>query len=115
MILIAKQWCANASSPPQESSSFLSCWGTRYSFPSCKNIHRMFLLRQSLIEKKRKNNGYEKVIANDNLTHSNNKTLKRVQGDNNDIILNFFVFYFEKNLAHIFTMTHFKNLARMGV
>ena len=90
MILIAKQWCANASSPPQESSSFL-------------------------IEKKRKNNGYEKVIANDNLTHSNNKTLKRVQGDNNDIILNFFVFYFEKNLAHIFTMTHFKNLARMGV
>ena len=45
---------------PQESSSFLSCWGTRYSFPSCKNIRRMFLLRQSLIEKKRKNNGYEK-------------------------------------------------------
>ena len=28
------------------------CWGTRYSFPSCKNIHRMFLLRQSLIEKR---------------------------------------------------------------
>ena len=27
-------------------------WGTRYSFPSCKNIHRMFLLRQSLIEKR---------------------------------------------------------------
>ena len=101
MILVAKQWCTKASSPPQESSSFLSCWGTRYSFFS--------------IGKKRKNNGYEKVIANDNLTHSNNKTLKRVQGDNNDIILNFFVFYFEKNLAHIFTMTHFKNLARMGV
>ena len=27
-------------------------WGTRYSFPSCKNIHRMFLLRQSLIGKR---------------------------------------------------------------
>ena len=27
-------------------------WGTRYSFASCKSIHRMFLLRQSLIGKR---------------------------------------------------------------
>ena len=51
-------------------------WGTRYSFPSCKNIHRMFLLRQSLIGKKRKNNGYEMVNINNTLALFNNKILK---------------------------------------
>ena len=56
-------------------------WDTHYSFPSCKNIHRMFLLRQSLIGKKRKNNGYEIVSINNTLALFNNKTLKRVQGD----------------------------------
>ncbi len=34
-----------------------------------------------LIGKKRKNNGYEIVITSDTLSHSNNKTLKPVQGD----------------------------------
>ena len=52
ILSVAKYLFCEAKGSPQEPSSFLSCWGTRYSFPSCKNIHRMFLLRQSLIEKR---------------------------------------------------------------
>ena len=83
-------------------------WGTRFSFPSCKNIHRMFLLRQSLIEKrylsrvrngqggepcregtfiakvsrrKERIMGTKMVKINYTLIRFDNKTLKRVQGD----------------------------------
>ena len=77
ILSVAKYLFCEAKGSPQEPSSFLSCWGTRYSFPSCKNIHRMFLLRQSLIGKKRKNNGYVKIInMNKTLAYFNSKTLR---------------------------------------